>query len=123
MKILTDHEEFSKILKLIPVESQIDYVLKYKDTTKSKYMILEKILKFMGEKEYESEISEDFKLEYIRLMNVYERKKVLGTIVEGKYPTSQCLKICEEANNQLAVAYLKSRLGFYKEALEIYQSR
>jgi hypothetical protein len=33
------------------------------------------------------------------------------------------LSLCEENKNQLAIAYVKSRLGFYDESLKIYCGR
>lgn len=101
----------------------MDFIMKYKPTTKSKLQIFKNILNFVKTKHKENDITEDFKIEYINLLNIYEPKQVLIELLTGKYPMSECLKICEESKNMLPVAYLKERLGFFKEALEIYKER
>lgn len=97
--------------------------MKYKPPTKSKLEIFKNILDFVKIKHMENEITNEFKIEYIHLLNVHNQKAVLPELMTGKYPPSECLISCEDANNQLAMAYLKERLGFYKEALVIYQQR
>lgn len=41
----------------------------------------------------------------------------------NKYPLSECLVLCEENRNSLAIAYVKGRLGFYDDSLAIYCGR
>ena len=106
------------------IEAQLEFIMKYKPPTKSKLEIFETILKGVKQMSLENEISKEFKIEYINLLNHHKRKKVLPEIMTGKYPLSECLEICQKGKpNDLAVAYLKERLGFYQEALEIYKSR
>jgi hypothetical protein len=97
--------------------------MKYKPTTKAKLKIFDKILDFVKFKHMENEITNEFKIEYINLLNVHNKGKVLPELMTGKYPPSECLEKCENANNELAIAYLKERLGFYDEALAIYKRR
>lgn len=49
--------------------------------------------------------------------------KALEELKKGKYPMTECLILCEENRNQLGIAYVKWRLGFYDDALKIYCSR
>lgn len=118
-----NHIEFSKVLSKLKVEEQMKFIMNYKPPTKSKFEIFKKILKFVEENDKEGSITEKFKIEYINLLNKYEPKKVLEEILTGKYPMTECLKICEESKNMLSVAYLKERLGFFDEALDIYKER
>jgi len=101
----------------------MDFILKYKPPTKSKLEIFRNILDFVKIKHKENEITNEFKIEYIHLLNVNDRKAVLPELMTGKYPMSECLVSCEEAKNELSIAYLKGRLGFFSEGLEIYQRR
>lgn len=101
----------------------MSFIMKYKPTTKSKLKIFNNILTFVKEKHREHDITEEFKVEYINLLNIYEPKKVLAELSTGKYPMNECLKLCEESKNMLPVAYLKERLGFFSEALDIYKRR
>lgn len=71
----------------------------------------------------ENEITDFFKIEYIRLLAHFHKRKVLQELQTGKYPPSECLTICEEQGIQLPVAYLKARLGYFNEALDIYKKR
>ena len=105
------------------LNSQLEFIMKYKPPTKSKLAIFEQILSAVKEKSLENEITNEFKIVYINLLNHHERSKVLPELKTGRYPLNECLKICEEKNNELAIAYLKERLGFYKEALGIYKKR
>lgn len=91
--------------------------------TKEKLKIFEKILEFVKFKHMENEITNEFKIEYISLLNIHNKSKVLPELVTGKYPPSECLEKCEKAKNELAIAYLKERLGFYSDALNIYKKR
>lgn len=97
--------------------------MKYKPTTKEKLKIFNKILDFVKFKHMENEITNAFKIEYIKLLNIHNKAQVLPELMTGKYPPSECLDKCEKANNELAIAYLKERLGFYDEALAIYKKR
>lgn len=118
-----NHVEFSRVLSKLKVEEQMKFIMKYKPATKSKFEIFKKILKFVAENDKETSLTEDFKIEYINLLNKYEPHSVLEEILTGKYPMTECLKICEETKNMLSVAYLKERLGFFQEALDIYKER
>lgn len=86
-------------------------------------IMLDRIILFVREKHRENELSDEFKIEYIKLLNAFHKRRVFEELQTGKYPTSECLKLCEDAKNQIAVAYLKERLGFYSEALAIYKAR
>lgn len=101
----------------------MNFIMKYKPTTKSKLNIFKNILNFVKTQHKENDITEDFKIEYINLLNIYESKQVLVELLTGKYPMSQCLELCKKSENMLPVAYLKERLGFFKEALDIYKER
>jgi hypothetical protein len=101
----------------LTIEEQMDFILQYKPPTKSKLEIFRNILDFVKMKHKENDITNEFKIEYIHLLNIHDHKAVLPELMTGKYPMSECLVSCEEAKNQLAIAYLKGRLGFYNEAL------
>lgn len=101
----------------------MSFIMKYKPPTQSKLEIFKNILDFVKIQHMENEITDEFKIEYIHLLNIHNKKQVLSELQTGKYPASECLPSCEEVNNQLATAYLKERLGFYQEALDIYQER
>ena len=105
------------------VEDQMKFIMRYKPPTKSKLDIFNSILSHIAENQFEDLITEEFQLEYINLLNYHDPRKVLDELMTAKYPPSKCLVICEAHNNQLATAYLKGRLGFYEEALEIYKKR
>ena len=107
----------------LTVEEQMDFILKYKPPTKSKLEIFRNILDFVKIKHKENDITNEFKVEYIHLLNVHDRKAVLPELMTGKYPMTECLVSCEEAKNELSIAYLKGRLGFFNEALQIYEKR
>ena len=123
VKIKEDHEKFSELIKNLTIEEQMSFIMKYKPTTKSKLIIFENILDFVKFKHMENEITNAFKIEYINLLNIHKKSKVLPELMTGKYPPSECLEKCEKANNELAIAYLKERLGFYDESLAIYKKR
>lgn len=101
----------------------MEFILKYKESSKSKLLMLKRIMQFVKEKHRENELTDEFKVEYIRLLNIFEKGRVFTELQTGKYPTSECLKLCEEHKNQLSIAYLKERLGYYPEALKIYKAR
>ena len=105
------------------IEEQMAFIMKYKPTTISKFLIFKKIIEFVKFKHMENELTDEFKIEFINLLNIHDKRAVLKELMTGKYPSSECLVLCEKANNQLAVAYLKARLGFFSEALEIYKKR
>ena len=105
------------------IESQLNFIMKYKPPTKSKLEIFEKILEGVKEMSLENDITDEFKIEYINLLNHHNKSKVLYELQTGKYPLSECLHICEQKKSMLAVAYLKERLGFYDQALDIYKER
>lgn len=97
--------------------------MKYKPTTKSKLEIFKRILTFVKKKHMENEITNEFKVEYINLLNKHEKKRVLPELMTGKYPSASCLQTCLDSKNFLAVAYIKERLGYYQEAMTIYKQR
>ena len=97
--------------------------MKYKLRTRAKLKIVEKILKFVKINHMENEIGQEFFLEYMALLNMYKPKKALEELKLNKYPLTECLTLCEENQNQLAIAYVKGRLGFYDDALKIYCGR
>lgn len=101
----------------------MEYIMKYKPTTRSKLEIFKKILAFVKKKHMENEITNEFKVEYIALLNKHEKARVLPELMTGKYPSSECLPNCINARNHLAIAYIKERLGYYGEALDIYKKR
>lgn len=74
-------------------------------------------------KNLENELTDEFKIEYIKLLNIFNKAKVFTELQTGKYPTNETLQICEDYKNELAIAYFKERLGFFGEALQIYQKR
>ena len=114
---------YSDLLYVMTVEEQMEFILKYKPATKSKLEIFERILDFVRKKKKENDVPKEFKVEYINLLNKHERKKVMNELSSGKYPSQECLKPCMDARNDIAVAFLKERLGFYEEAMGIYQRR
>ena len=103
--------------------TQLEFIMKYKPPTKSKLEIFKQILSAVTKKSLENEITDEFKVEYINLLNHHERSKVVPELKTGRYPLNECLTLCEKSNNELAIAYLKQRLGFYKDSLEIYKKR
>lgn len=114
---------YAKLLQTLTIEEQMDYIMKYKPPTKSKLEIFKKILNFVKKKHMENEITNEFKVEYINLLNQHEKSKVLPELMTGKYPSSDCLQTCIDFKNHLAIAYIKERLGYYSEALDIYKHR
>lgn len=114
---------YAKLLETLTIEEQMDYIMKYKPPTKSKLEIFKRILNFVKKKHMENEITNEFKVEYINLLNKHEKPKVLPELMTGKYPSSDCLQTCIDSKNHLAIAYIKERLGYYNEALDIYKSR
>ena len=110
-------------LEKVPIDKQMNFALKYDKTTKPKYLLFKKIIKFLQDTKRTSQMTPAFKVEYLRLMNEYEKFKVIDELKRGRYPPIECLEVCEEAENELPIAYLKERLGKYEEALSIYKKR
>ena len=105
------------------LEEQMKFIMRYKPPTESKLDIFKGIISTLNEKKQQDLITEEFQLEYINLLNYHEPREVLNELKTATYPPSKCLIICEAHKNELATAYLKGRLGFYEDALNIYKKR
>jgi len=118
-----NQQKFGDLLQVMDIEEQMQFVLKIGEKSHSKLVIFKRIIDFVQKKHLEAELTNSFKIEYIRLLSHFERTAVLKELHSGKYPASECLEVCESYKNELAIAYLKERLGNSSEALKIYKRR
>lgn len=118
-----DAECFSELILSMKIEDQMKLVLSEKVSSVNMLNVYESILGFVKSHHLENELIDPFKIEYMSLLLKFNRKKVIKELTQGKYPTLECLKLCQDANQQLAIAYLKERLGSSQEALQIYKIR
>ena len=89
-----------------------------------KMMVIYKcIMDFVKANWLENELIDPFKVEYLALLLKFKKELVLKELKARKYPPLECLKLCEQAKHSMAIAYLKDRLGYTKEALDIYKRR
>jgi hypothetical protein len=121
--ITEDVECFSELVLSMKIEEQMKIVLSEKISSTNMLSVYESIVGFVKAHHLENELIDPFKIEYMSLLLKFNRKKVMKELTQGKYPTLECLKLCQDANHQLAIAYLKERLGNSQEALQIYKIR
>lgn len=105
------------------LEEQQFFVLKFPTRTQNKLLICNKIIAFSKSKHREVDLTNSFKIEYIRLLCLYDKRKVLEELETGKYPPTECLEIVEYHSLSLPMAYLKRVLGNFNEANLIYKDR
>ena len=83
------------------------FILKYREISEAKLLIFKRVMEFVRMKHRENQLTDEFKIEFIRLLNIYEKGKVFAELQTGKYPTEECLDLCTEYKNQICIAYLK----------------
>lgn len=58
----------------------MSFIMKYKPPTQSKLEIFKNILDFVKIQHMENEITDEFKIEYIHLLNIHNKKQVLSEL-------------------------------------------
>ena len=62
------------------------FVLTYKEKTQRKYNVFKQIKEFAKKKSLEAELSSEFKVEFIKLMCIFEKHLVYNELLYGSYP-------------------------------------
>lgn len=114
---------FSELVNTMKIEEQQEIALNQHIISENMLTLFDSIEEYVKNNHLENEITDQFKTRYIELLLKFQRKRVLGELMNGKYPLRDCLTMCEQAKHELAIAYLKNRLGDVTEALEIYKKR
>lgn len=114
---------FSELVITMKIEEQQEIAMTQHILSENMLTLYYSIEEFVKSNHLENEISDQFKTRYIELLLKFQKKRVLGELMNGKYPLKDCLSLCEQAKHELAIAYLKNRLGDIIESLEIYKKR
>lgn len=114
---------FSDLVTSMKIEEQQEIALTQHILSENMLTLFDSIEEFVKSNHLENEVSDLFKTRYIELLLRFQKKRVLGELMNGKYPLRDCLSLCEAAKHELAIAYLKNRLGDVIESLEIYKKR
>jgi hypothetical protein len=114
---------FCELISTMRLEDQQQIALGQHILSENMLALFDSIEEYVKTNHLENEISDDFKTRYIELLLKFQKKRVLGELMNSKYPLKDCLNLCEQARHELAIAYLKNRLGDVTEALEIYKKR
>lgn len=114
---------FCDLVVSTKVEDQMSLATFEFERTENMLLLYESIIENAKAKNLESELKEAFKIEFIALLLKFDRRRVLTELKRGKYPPTECLTECQNAKHELAIAYLKDRLGFTQEAIDIYKKR
>lgn len=105
------------------IEDQQELALSTKILSENMLAVYESIVDYVKSNHMENEVQEGFKVQYIALLLRFHRKRVVDELKNGKFPFKECLVLCEQEKHELAIAYLKDRLGHTQEALVIYKKR
>ena len=114
---------FCDLVSSMKIEDQQEVAMDQKLLSENMLSLYDSIEDYVKANHLENEILENFKINYIELLLKFQKKRVIGELMSGKYPLKDCLILCEQAKHELAIAYLKNRLGYTPEALEIYKKR
>ena len=114
---------FSELVSTMKIEDQQEIALSQHLLSENMLALYDGIEEYIKQNHLENEVSDVFKTRYIELLLKFQKKRVLGELMNSKYPLKDCLSLCEQAKQELAIAYLKNRLGDIQEALEIYKKR
>lgn len=106
-------EEIFALVKTVP------------DKTREMFDVYDSIMQYIRSNALENEITEDFKISYVELMLLFERKRVMNELEHGNYPLKRALDLVENPRlkHGLAIAFIKDRLGYFEESLDIYKKR
>ena len=110
-------------MHLLSIEEQIRFVLTYKEKTKQKYQVFINIKNFALRNAKETELTNEFKVEFIKLMCIFEKHKVYQELASRSYPSFQIQEAIKGYNIELANAHLLERVGASSEAIKIYKRR
>ena len=114
---------FSELVNTMKIEEQQEIAMNQHILSENMLALYDSIEEFVKTNHLENEITDQFKTRYIELLLKFQKKRVLGELMNGKYPLKDCLSLCEQAKHELAIAYLKNRLGDILESLQIYKKR
>ena len=98
-------------------------MLTYKEKTRQKFQVFKNIKNFAIKNGKDSELTDGFKVEFIKLMCIFEKHKVYKELASTSYPSFKIQEAIKEYNIELANAYLLERVGAYGEAIKIYKRR
>lgn len=118
-----DVSAFCDLINSMKIEDQQEVALSNKMLTENMLTLFESIVDFVKTNHLENEVLESFKVQYIALLLRFQKKRVVDELKNGKFPFRECLALCEQEKHELAIAYLKDRLGYTQEALAIYKKR
>ena len=93
------------------IPDQLKFVLKYQQTTINKLTIFKNIMDFVKKQHLESELTNEFKVEYIKLLCTFEKHEVFPELQTGRYPALECLPLCKSFKLDVGCAYLHERMG------------
>ena len=105
------------------IEDQQEVALSTKIISEYMLALFESIMEYVKTNHLENEVRDEFKIQYITLLLRFQRKRVVDELKNNKFPLRECLQLCEKEKHELAIAYLKDRLGNTQEALDIYKKR
>jgi hypothetical protein len=105
------------------LEDQMRLLLAEKVRTRAMLTVYDNISEFALSNGADDKLTEKFKVEHIALLLLHSKKRVLPELQTGRYPFNACLEECTKQKHQMAIAYLKDRLGHTEEALMIYKKR
>ena len=103
------------------IPDQLKFVLKYQQTTINKLTIFKNIMDFVKKQHLESELTNEFKVEYIKLLCTFEKYEVFAELQTGRYPALECLPLCKSFKLDVSCAYLHERMGEFKQSLDLYK--
>lgn len=121
--MVEDISLFGELVNTMKIEEQQEIALNVDILSENLLAVFDSIEDYVKANHLENEISDQFKTRYIELLLKFQKKRVLGELMNSKYPLKDCLNLCEQAKHELAIAYLKNRLGDSIESLEIYKKR
>lgn len=114
---------FCDLIVSLKIEDQQEVALSSKMMSENMLVLYESIVEYVKTNHLENEVRDDFKVHFIALLLRFQRKRVVDELKNNKFPLSECLQLCEKERHELAIAYLKDRLGNTQEALDIYKKR
>jgi hypothetical protein len=118
-----DISGFCDLITSMKIEDQQEVALSTKIISEYMLALFESIMEYVKANHLENEVRDEFKIQYITLLLRFQRKRVVDELKNNKFPLRECLQLCEKEKHELAIAYLKDRLGNTQEALDIYKKR
>lgn len=105
------------------MEDQMKLAIFGEENSENVMALYDSIMENVRSKHLENDLVNSFMIEYISLLLKFDKKRVLNELKSGKYPFLECLEVCQKVKHELAIAYLKDRLGYTHESIEIYKKR